>query len=88
MPRTRASLALALLVAGCSTATTATARPPRLPEPSVAAGPVSKAALQAALLLPSELPRAPILRTYAEPGLVIDWQQALSRVSDHQRASG
>ena len=70
VPRTRAPLALALLVAACSTGTTAAARPPRVPEPSAAAGPVSKATLQAALLLPSQLPKAPSLQTYADPGLV------------------
>ncbi len=72
MPRTRAplALALALLAAACSAGTATTTRSPQVPEPSTAAGPVSKATLQAALLLPSQLPKAPNIRTYADPGLL------------------
>lgn len=70
MPRTRALLALALLTAACSAGTATTARPPQVPEPAAAVGPVSKATLQAALLPPSQLPTAPNVRTYADPGLL------------------
>ncbi len=78
VPRTRAPLALALLAAACSTGTATATRPAQVPEPSAAAGPVSKAALQAALLLPAQLPKAPNARSYADPGLVRQGDPRLS----------
>ena len=78
MPRTRALLILALLAAACSTGTATTTRPPQIPEASAAAGPVSKATLQAALLLPAQLPQAPNIRSYADPGLIRQGDPRLS----------
>lgn len=78
MHRTAALLTLALLVSACSSGSGAAPRPPLVADPPVSPGPVGRAALQAALLQPADLPLAPGIRTYADPGLVRQGDPRLS----------